>query len=370
MDERTALLGMLLVDGIGPARIRQLEQRFHSAQEAWENRRHWTSLPGFSEALVGRALAVTQKDIDRQRTGLEKLNARLIIDTDPDYPPGLHHLPNPPKALFVRGCMPTNMSAAVAIVGTRRPSSNGLATAQALSRDLAAVGLVVVSGLARGIDGAAHTGALEAGGQTIAVLGCGLDIAYPPEHGQLMEQIALDGGIVTEYPLGTAPRKPHFPLRNRIIAGMCQGVIVPECGRRSGALHTANVALDLGREVMAVPGDVFRWQSEGPNELIRQGATLVRNAGDVLLALGWTTLPDKAPAFEETAAGTETASLRPVGDISQQVLTYLRANGPASVDDVAEVLRLSVHDVAAALTWMELLGRVQREPGGLFSTFR
>lgn len=369
MDERTALLGLLLVDGIGPVRIRKLQERFHSAREAWDNRRHWTCLSGFSESLVRRALSVTRKDIDRQLAGLEKLGARLVADFEVDYPSGLRHLPNPPKGLFVRGRLPPDITAAVAVVGTRRPSRSGLAAARTLSRDLAAVGLAVVSGLARGIDGAAHEGALEADGCTVAVLGCGLDIAYPPEHAHLMEHIASTGAIVTEYPLGTAPRKPHFPLRNRIIAGLSQGVVVAECGRQSGALHTANVALELGREVMAVPGDVFRWQSEGPNELIRQGATLVRNAGDVLLALGRTTLPDVATTFGETAAASETVPLRPVGDVGEQVLTHLRSHGPASVDELAEILGLPVHDVAAALTWMELLGRVQREPGGLFSVF-
>lgn len=368
MDERTALLAMTLVEGLGPVRIRRLEDRFGSAAEAWENRRHWRDVRGVTERLVEKALRITQRDIERQLEGMERLGARFIADDEPDYPEGLVHLPNAPRVLFVRGRLPRRSEECVAVVGTRRPSPTGEQVAETLGRDLAAVGLVVVSGMARGIDAAAHKGALKAKGLTVAVLGCGLDVAYPPEHKDLMEEIGASGALVSEYPLGIAPTRSHFPLRNRIIAGLSQGVVLVECGQRSGALYTANIALELGREVMAVPGDVIRWQSDGPNSLIRQGATLVRHAADVLLALGWTTMP-KTGHEPEAAGPNGRAPLRPAEDASDAVQRYLLHNGPATADELAAALQMPVADVAAALTWLELLGRVRRERGGRFASF-
>lgn len=370
MDERAALIGLKLVRGIGSGRIRQLEKHYTCATAAWHNRHDWRSVPGFTDELVTAALSVTERDIQRQLRAMDVIGARLVTDGDVDYPAGLKQVSNPPRLLFVRGRIPVDYGGAVAVVGTRKASRHGLATARTMARDLAALGLVVVSGLARGIDGAAHRGALEAGGRTVAVLGCGLDIAYPPEHGSLMEDIAVHGGIITEYPMGTSPSPHHFPARNRLIAGLAKGVLLIEGGARSGALHTANYALDYGREVMAVPGDVHRWQSEGPNELIRQGATLVRNGADVLLSLGWTSLPTDDAARGETAAATDAISLRSVSGTSHRLVAHLQTTGPLSIDELADDLHMAVDDVAASLTWMELLGRVRREPGGRFSAFR
>lgn len=368
MNERAALLGLLLVGGIGPARLRRLKKRFKSALQAWEHRDEWASLPGFTENIVQAASAVTGRHIEKQLRAMEKVGARLVTDDDPEYPEGLRHVVGPPAALFVRGRLPKDYAESVAIVGTRKASRPGLDTAHALARDLAAVGLVIVSGMARGIDGAAHRGALDAGGRTVAVLGCGVDVPYPREHASLMEKIATGGAVVSEYPMGTRPEKHHFPARNRLIAGLSKGLVLVECGTQSGALLTANFALDYGREVMAVPGDVHRWTSHGPNEFIRQGATLVRNASDVLLALGWSSLPEGVG--KEAAAADDESDLRPVGDAGRRVVAHLQSSGPLSIDEIADGLDMSVDDVAATVTWMELLGRVRREPGGRFTAFR
>lgn len=370
MDEREALLGLRLIDGIGSGRIRTLEERFHGAVGAWKSRRRWASVPGFSQRLAAAALSVDERDIETHLRSMDAVGARLVTDSDADYPVGLKHVSNPPRLLFVRGHIPVDYGASVAMVGTRQASRSGLDTARSLARDLAALGFVVVSGLARGIDGAAHRGALDAGGRTVAVLGCGLDIAYPPEHRSLMEDIAVDGGVITEYPMGVSPQPHHFPARNRLIAGLAKGVLLLECGSRSGALHTANFALDCGREVLAVPGDVHRWHSQGPNEMIRQGAALVRHAADVLLALGWTALPIDSTPGEAAATADGDSSLRPVSDAGRRLVAHLQSTGAQSIDELAESLDMPPGDVAATLTWMELVGRVRREAGGRFSAYR
>ncbi len=361
MDERWALLGMALVDGVGPLRMRALLDKFKSAAAAWENRREWRAVPGIGPVITRAALKVTEEDVERQRRALEALGARFITDEDPEWPEGLRHVTPPPKVLFVRGRLPRGFAESVAIVGSRKASAGGMKVAREMGRDLAAVGVVVVSGLARGIDGAAHRGALDARGRTVAVLGCGLDIAYPPEHRSLMEEIAAQGALVSEYPLGQYPKPSHFPARNRIIAGLSRAVVLLECGPESGALHTVHFALDLGRDVMAVPGDVHRWHSAGPNELIRQGATLVRNAADVLSELGWTVMP--APA-----AG-DGWSLRGPGGGPERFIAALKEAGPLSVDELAGRTGAPVEEAAAAVTWLEVLGRVRREPGGRFAAY-
>lgn len=367
MDEKFALLGMSLVDGIGSSRLRKLEAVFGTASEAWRRRRDWTRAAGIGEATAAAALKVSERDIERQWRAMEAVGARLVTDADPEYPVGLRHVATPPRFLFVRGRVPADYGMSVAIVGARKAAGPGLDTARALARDLAAVGLVVVSGLARGIDGAAHRGALDAGGRTVAVLGCGLDVAYPREHELLMEDIVADGGIVTEYPMGTPPLPHHFPARNRLIAGLSRGVVLMECGLRSGALYTAHFALECGREVMAVPGDVHRWGSQGPNEWIRQGATLVRHAADVLLALGWTSLPASHAGAGPLAGGADAP--RGSGDAAGRLLARLQRSGPLSLDELAVAMDMPVEEAAAALTWLELLGRVRREAGGRFTAY-
>lgn len=379
MDEREALLRLRLTEGIGPARMRTLLDRFRTGVRAWENRSEWSTLGALWTALADKTRSVVDDDVQSQVRSMDAVGARPIAYGNRDYPGGLMPVPDAPGLLFARGFVPVDYRGCVAVVGTRRASRHGLEMARTLARDLAALGVVIVSGLARGIDGAAHRGALDAGGRTVAVLGCGLDVSYPPEHHPLMEQIAVEGGIVSEYLMGTSPAPHHFPARNRIIAGLAAGVVLIESGGGGGALHTVNYALDYGREVMAVPGDVYRWHSQGPNQLIREGAVLVRNAADVLEALGWTSLPKHGDTAGSDAASSgdeppgPAAALpsgRTVADTGGRLVSHLQSSGPLSIDELADVLALPVDEVAASLTWMELLGRVRREAGGRYAAFR
>jgi DNA processing protein len=263
------------------------------------------------------------------------------------YPPLLAQLYDPPAELYVRGDVEILGEAAVAIVGARSCSPYGSQVARSIARELASAGLVVVSGLARGIDGEAHRGTLDAGGRTIAVLGCGIDRNYPRSHAQLALRIREQGAVVSEYPPGVEPAPWRFPARNRIIAGLCVATIVVEARERSGALITADFALELGREVFAVPGEITSALSAGTNDLLRQGAAPLLAAVDVLAALGLEPAPRRAGAISETAA----LVLAEVTDIARDVDGLVRATGR------------STGEISAALVELELAGLVTAAEG-------
>lgn len=382
MDERTALLALSLVPGVGSGRLHALLEAFEgSAVEAWRGRSLWHSVAKMPSSVVAKAATVTKETIDRELRRLDALQARIVTRSDPEYPPGLLHVAGPAPVLFVRGRLPLDYTNCVAIVGTRRPSRSGERTSTEIASQLAAVGLGIVSGLALGIDGAAHRGALRTGGTTVAVLGCGLDYCYPQQHAELMEEIAATGAVVTEYTLGTKPLPRHFPARNRLIAGLSAGVVLVESGGSGGALHTVEYALAAGREVMAVPGDVHRWQSFGPNQLLKDGAALVRNAADVLHVLGRTTWPTNFASGESATAGRESvATTEPAAgperatvagddprDLARLVVGLLQKEGALSADELQSYAGASASEVAATLTWLEVTGAVCRVPGGRFA---
>ncbi len=272
------------------------------------------------------------------------------------YPGMLERLADPPPVLFVAGTLPSEPG--VAIVGSRAGTPAGRRLAADLGAALAACGLPVVSGLARGIDAAAHEGALAAGGPTVAVLGSGLDRIYPPEHAALASRVRASGALVTEFPVGTPPRPWHFPRRNRLLAALARAVVVVEAGERSGALITARCALDLGIDVLAVPGPPGAPLARGPHALIRQGAGLVEGPEDVLEALGipFTRRVAAVPAAEPGARS---------GD--QGLVLAALADGPASVDALAERCGLGAGAVAAALLGLELAGLVDPPAGQIYS---
>lgn len=274
----------------------------------------------------------------------------VLAVSDPAFPLLLRAIPDPPPILFVRGAI--GNSPAVAVVGSRRATPYGRAAAGRLAYDLALAGVTVVSGLARGIDGAAHQAALDGGGQTIAVLGCGADVAYPPEHRELADAVAARGALVTEFPPGTPPLPSHFVRRNRLISGLCLGVVVVEGAEDSGALVTVEYALDQGREVFAVPGSIFSEHSRAPHHLLREGARVVESADDIMSELGLTTgSPVEPGAQTGEGAGGES-----------RLLALLDA-GPRQLDDLVEASGLSAADVAAMVTMLEIRGLVRTLPG-------
>ena len=322
------------------------------ARLAWETER------------VREAAARLRREADEALVRGTAAGLEAVGWTDERYPPRLRSIPDPPPALWVRGNVSSlRSSQAIAIVGSRAASSYGLSVARQLARDLAAAGLVVVSGLARGCDGAAHRGALESGGRTVAVVGCGADVVYPREHRSLYGEIAAAGAVVSELPPGTPPLPIHFPLRNRIISGLAAAVVIVEASSRSGSLITASCALEQGRDVMAVPGNVLSERHTGCHELLRDGACLVRSARDVVEALGW------APSGLDAGPGGDPAdklSTAPEAADSAGVLTCLTPGEEVDLDALAARSGLKPADLLAELTRLELAGAVGRLPGGRF----
>ena len=273
------------------------------------------------------------------------------------FPPRLRDIPDPPARLWVRGDLSALLGQAVAIIGSRRASHGSLEIARRLATDLAAIGLTVVSGLARGCDAAAHRGALAAGGRTVAVLGSGLDVMYPPEHGALAVEIAVRGAIVSEFAPDSPPLPFRFRQRNRLISGLALGVVVIEANERSGSLITAGCALTQGREVMVVPGSVHAGRNRGGHLLIRDGAALVENAEDVLGVL-MASLP---PMPARTAGVPEDDT--PTGD---EVLDAIDPEDPQEFDALARRLALPAPELLTRLAGLELAGRIERVAGGRF----
>jgi len=288
-----------------------------------------------------------QADPRRLAEQARRCGAEVVTLADPGYPRPLRDLPDPPLALYVRGRL--REGPAVAVVGTRSPSSDGEYVAQRMGADLARAGVCVVSGLARGVDAAAHRGAVEAGGPTVAVLGCGVDVRYPAGHEALADQVAACGALVSEYPPGTPPARHHFPQRNRIISGLARAVVVVEATLRSGALITADLALEQGREVFAVPGSVLNPRSAGPHRLLREGAGWAESASDVLQALGLAV----AAVRQQT-----------VGPAERRLLEALRE--PRYPDELVAAGLGPAAAVNSLLVALEVRGLVRRMSGGRY----
>jgi DNA processing protein len=307
----------------------------------------------------GEAFARFRQRFDEaaERERLRERGVRFLGRSEPAFPSLLRAIHDPPAGLYLRGSADGALLSlpAVAIVGARACSGYGRSVARSVAGELAAAGLVVVSGLARGIDGEAHRGALDAGGVTLAVLGCGIDRDYPAVHAELAGQVAERGLLVSEYGPGVEPAPWRFPARNRIVAGLCAATVVVEARERSGALITADFALEEGREVFAVPGEVTSALSAGTNALLRAGAAPLLSAGDVLEAYG----------LETGAAAPAT----PLGEVAQRLLEALR-QAPAGADELGRATGLAPGELAAALTELELAGRVTAAEGVYRSSIR
>lgn len=368
--EIEALLRLRMLDGVGDARLRMLLARYGSARQAL--RRAGPGELG-TAAAAGRESGKLRERARRGASWLREAGARVVLESDPLYPARLRHLSQPPALLYALGRLDLLRAPAVAVVGARRCTEYGADVARSLAAGVARSGLVVVSGLARGIDVQAHLGALESG-STIAVLGTGLDVTYPHGHERVQRRIARDGLLLTEFEPGT-PGLPHnFPRRNRLIAALALGVLVVEAGHRSGALSTVKRATELGRDIMAVPGPIGRETSEGTNALLRDGARLVAGPTDVLDELGL------APAAVARGSGTA----HPVGaggaansgaaggatpemsDGPDRGLPTLLGREPRHVDELAAAAGVPPGRALATLLELELQGLARQLPGMRF----
>lgn len=336
--------------------LEQLMTKYESPEEIWEafGRKNG---PRFQGGVEKRLRDLHSNDaMEDLMEALEKKNVHLLFQPDEAYPEQLKAIQEPPYLLYTAGNLRCLKLPMVAIVGTRSASSYGKSMAQSLAQGLAQAGVCVVSGLARGIDASAHTGALEAGGHTVGILGSGINVPYPPEHRQMLRQIAGGIGLIlSEYPLDAKPCGYHFPYRNRIIAGLSLGVIFVEGRIRSGGMHTVSAALSQGREVFAVPGHVGSLVSEGPHTILREGARIVTSAQDVLDDLGLCAAPK--PAEQEPEPLTP----------QQEAIIGLLQIEPLGVQELSERLQIDSDSLITDLGFLVILGRIRREAGNRFS---
>jgi DNA processing protein len=354
-DRDLSRLRLLRTAGIGPVTYRQLLLRFGTAEAALD------MLPTLARRGGGAAPRIADcAMVEREMAATARLGARYLYLDDPDYPALLGELDTAPPALVVRGDLGLTRAMCVAIVGARNASAAACRFARTLGHALAAEGVTVVSGLARGIDTAAHVGAIP---RTIGVIASGLDVVFPPENAALQEQVATEGLLVAEQPPGTQPLARHFPSRNRIIAGLALGTVVVEAAPRSGSLITARLATEAGREVMAVPGSPLDPRAQGCNLLIRDGATLIQTAADVLEQLRPID-PRSVRAPTATYDGPPPAD---ASDAERTRVTGLLGPVPVSVDELIRQSRIAPALMQTVLLELELAGRLERHAGGRVS---
>jgi DNA processing protein len=354
MGDARYYIGFSHVGGIGGARIRMLLAAFGELGAAWNASENELRAAGLGPTLARNVVARRgELDLDSELGRVEASGYGIISWDDDSYPRRLREIDAPPPLLYCWGRLEDRDQAAFAVVGTRKPSAYGQQVGRELATLLASGGVTVVSGMARGVDGLAHQAALDAGGRTIAVLGSGLDRVYPPEHRKLAARIASQGAVLSEFPLGRAPEPSNFPARNRVISGMCAGVVVIEAGESSGALITAGFAAEQGREVFAVPGSIYNRHSAGTNRLIADGARPLLNPSEVLEFMNL-----DGASFEPSGATRLSAS-----SDEMRILQELGSE-PLHVDELSQRSQLSPAAVASCLTLLELKGAA-RAVGGM-----
>jgi DNA processing protein len=379
-DDELHWLALRMVAGLGTRKLGQLIEFFKTPQAVFRASRSELEAVGMASSVAqGISSGCAFEDAVDQQQRVAQSGAKLIPLTDPRYPPRLRDIYDPPPMLFVRGRVELLVTLMLGIVGTRRPTPYGIAVAERLAKDLANAGLTVVSGMARGIDTAAHRSVLDAGGETIAVFGCGVDEIYPSENRKLAGQIGERGLLISEFPMGTPAYPQNFPVRNRIISGMSAGVLVIEGGEYSGSAITAKLAAEQGREIFAVPGNVTSKMSWGPNLLIKQGAKLVQEWNDVVVELKAedrrrlvdqcrNRLNLKGNEATETLDPSQASILSgPMGSVVQAVLKTLKHDTPVGLDQLIDTLEgTSSSEVIAVLFELELAGVVRQVPGKSF----
>jgi DNA processing protein len=379
-DEELYWLALKLIPGLGARTANKLLDRLRTPQAIFRASRTELEAVGVSGAVAQSiASGCTFEDAAAQQQKMLDCGAELVTFTDPRYPRRLREIFDPPIVLFARGRVDLLVSLGLGVVGTRRPTAYGIAVAERLSADLAHAGLTIVSGLARGIDASAHKGALAAGGDTVAVLGCGADVVYPQENRKLYSEIVAKGLLLSEFPMGATAFPQNFPIRNRIISGISVGVLVVEGAQYSGSAITAKLAIEQGREVFAVPGNITSKLSWGPNLLIKQGAKIVQDWNDVVVELS----PDARRRLIEKTRGrllggadesSQPGQASLLGDAGPQLdgaarkaLDALQVDAPAHLDDLLEkVADISASELIAALFELEMMGLVKQLPGKNF----
>lgn len=360
-DHRSEWVALHLVPGLGSRSMHRLVDRFGHPNRVFRASLKELQASGLSDTVARRVRQkVFSRDPDRELRELERMGGRVLTFRDPDYPPPLRRIPGPPMVLYQRGRPLDAHRAQVTVVGSRTPTPYGVKTAKGLASGLSERGVCVVSGMARGIDAASHWGALAGGGHTVAVLGTGVDRLYPRANRELFARLAEQGTLLSEFALGTPPEARNFPMRNRIVSGLSRGVVVVEAAHKSGSLITASLALDQGREVMAVPGSIHSHRSSGCHFLLKQGAALVESADDILEVLG--------------IAGSESPSRRGLETLEQALLLDPRerriydmlCDDPIHIDDITGGSGLAVQTVLSLLTKLELTGLIEQLPGKMF----
>lgn len=353
VDSKAYWVGFNMVRGIGAVRMRQLLEFFGSAEIAWNAPADGLIGAGLPKKVVENLVGLRDRvDLDKV---METINARgisaLTIE-DTDYPRRLKEINQPPPLLYVKGSINVEDEWAVAVVGTRRVTPYGRQVANELAIYLAQNGITVISGLARGVDAIAHQSALRAGGRTIAVLGSGVDVIYPPEHAKLAGEICDQGALVSDYALGTQPDGINFPPRNRIISGLSLATIVVEAGETSGSLITAEFAVEQGKEVFAVPGSILTPQSTGTNRLIEQGARPLLRMSEILDVLNLEKIPEKQSSRK----------LFPLDAAEAKLLSTL-SQEPMHMDEVSRLAAMPINEVSSLLTMLELKGLISHVGG-------
>jgi DNA processing protein len=367
-DDYVGWLALALTPGLGARSAGKLLLEFGSPDAIFDA--SLTSLEGQRlPAAVAQALHSRRplSDAAKELAQVQAAGCRLVTWDEPEYPSRLREIYDPPPLLYVLGKVELLNRHVISVVGARRPTPYGNQMAERLSKDLADRSLVIASGLARGIDASAHKGALaSACGGTIGVLGCGIDVVYPKENKKIFQEMQQRGAIVSEFPMGTFPAPQNFPIRNRVIAGMALGVVVVEAAQYSGSLITARLAMEFGREVFAVPGNVTQAVSFGPNQLIKQGAKLVTSWEDVVEELPTPVRAELMPV--ENVPSEERAALveENLGPVERPLYALLSADEARQIDELVEISGLSSSEVLAALFDLELKGVVRQLPGKQF----
>ncbi|MBN1267757.1 MAG: DNA-processing protein DprA [Anaerolineales bacterium] len=350
MDKKNYWIGFNHVPGIGPVRLQYLLDHFGSIERAWHACGSELTQAGLSGSIIDSLLRTRNTlDLEEIISRLDRKAISVVTWNDKEYPGLLKEIDAPPPLLYIQGRITEEDLICVAVVGTRRPTAYGRAVTEDIVTSLATAGVTIVSGMARGIDAVAHKACLKAGGRTIAVLGSGLEHIYPQEHSGLAKQIVSSGAVISDYPPDTKPEGRNFPPRNRIISGLSRSIIVTEAGVGSGALITASFAADQGREVFAVPGSIYSQGSIGPHQLIADGANILTSAEEVLDLLN----------LEKLRTEERTRVVLPENEVEKCVWQCITSQ-PSHIDEIRMKCKLPVQQTTAALTMLEMKGRIRQ----------